>query len=46
MQILKMTSLLALILTLTACATPQDLDVPCPDYGKRCPQALINGDLF
>jgi hypothetical protein len=30
------------ILGLGACAKPIDLDAPCPDYGRYCPQAPVN----
>ena len=33
---------LLLILGLGGCAKPIDLDAPCPDYGRYCPQAPVN----
>lgn len=30
---------------LASCAKPHDLDAPCPDFGRYCPQTPIN-DLF
>ena len=39
---IKIFSLLTLILLLSDCSRPEDLDTPCPDYGKLCSQALIN----
>lgn len=41
-RFLKVLSLLALALVMSSCSRPQDLDTPCPDYGKQCSQALIN----
>lgn len=41
MKLLKCGCLL-LILGLGACAKPIDLDAPCPDYGRYCPQAPVN----
>lgn len=41
MKILKCSCLL-LILGLVACSKPVDLDAPCPDYGRYCPQTPVN----
>lgn len=46
MKILRTTSFIAMILVLVACNKPEDLDAPCPDYGRHCPQTPINADLF
>lgn len=35
-------SVLILALILASCSKPQDLDTPCPEYGKLCSQSLIN----
>lgn len=39
---MRIFSLLTLAFVLTACGTPPDLQTPCPDYGKHCPQTNIN----
>lgn len=39
-------SLLALVWITSSCSKPYDLGAPCPNYGKTCPQALINNDLI
>ncbi|WP_269471721.1 T4SS-associated protein LvhB7 [Legionella spiritensis] len=36
---------LCLLLTLTSCSRPPDLNTPCPDYGRFCPQQPINNDI-
>jgi PBP1b-binding outer membrane lipoprotein LpoB len=41
-RLVTVLSLLTLALLLSSCSKPQDLDTPCPDYGKQCSQALIN----
>jgi len=40
-RLIKITSLLSILL-LSACSKPIDLDAPCPNYGKYCPQMPIN----
>jgi hypothetical protein len=37
--------ILVLAAILTSCTKAQDLDAPCPDFGRYCPQTPIN-DLF
>jgi hypothetical protein len=34
-----------LVAILTSCTKTHDLDAPCPDFGRHCPQTPIN-DLF
>ncbi|EEZ95951.1 T4SS-associated protein LvhB7 [Legionella longbeachae] len=35
---------ICLVLNLSSCSRPPDLNTPCPDYGRFCPQILINDD--
>lgn len=41
-QLARVLGLFALALLMVSCSKPQDLDTPCPDYGKTCSQTLIN----
>ena len=40
-KIIGLFSIVALI-GLSACSKVPDLDTPCPDYGRYCPQTPIN----
>lgn len=33
---------LLLLITLTGCSNPPDLDAPCRDFGRHCSQQPIN----
>lgn len=37
----QLLSLLAFT-AIVACSKPQDLDAPCPHFGRHCPQLPIN----
>lgn len=36
---------LLLLTALVSCSKPHDLDTPCPNYGRHCPQLPINESL-
>lgn len=40
-----LSTLFVLTLWLSSCSKPQDLDAPCPDFGRHCPQTIINAPL-
>lgn len=39
--LVRLLSLLAFTV-IVACSKPQDLDAPCPNFGRHCPQQPIN----
>ena len=41
-KVITISTLMLLLVLTTACAKPQDLDTPCPNYGRQCSQVLIN----
>ena len=45
MTLVMRTSMLLVIALIVACSKPHDVDTPCPDYGRHCPQLPINVPL-
>jgi hypothetical protein len=37
------TTLVLVLLAMSACGAHQDLNTPCKDYGKYCQQERLNG---
>ncbi len=44
-HLLRLLPMLLLVSFLASCTKAHDLDAPCPDFGRHCPQTPIN-DLF
>ena len=41
---LKIIMSIVLVIGLSACTKPPDLDAPCREFGRYCPQQPINVD--